>query len=110
MVPAVCHNKSGVAVKKWSIVLIETHSFGNSLNLVAQNDIKHVNMINTLDTNNEHKKKSPKREIIFKKFKDHIRARSPGIHTFSTIRGQMDSSRRFGFHLKKLFSTTVDMG
>ena len=59
MVPAVCHGKSLVYLSKnGSIVHKENmHSFGNSLNLVAQDTIKHVNMINTPDTNNKHKKK-----------------------------------------------------
>ena len=55
-----------------------THCYGHSLNLGIQDSIKYIKIMeDTLDTTYEITKlikKSPKREVIFKKFKDDITA------------------------------------
>ena len=67
-------HKSGVAKKIESRALY-THCYGHALNLAAQDSIKI--MEDTLDTTYEITKlikKSPKREVIFKKFAVDIKA------------------------------------
>lgn len=67
-----------------------THCYGHSLNLGIQDSIKYIKIMeDTLDTTYEITKlikKSPKREVIFKKFKDDITAGSPGIRTLCPTR------------------------
>ena len=67
-----------------------THCYGHALNLAAQDSIKHIKLMqDTLDTTLEITKlikQSPKREVIFKKFADDIKAGSPGIRTLCPTR------------------------
>ena len=72
------------------------HCYGHALNLAAQDTIKHVKtMQDTLDTTYEITKlikKSPKREVIFKKIADEIKHDSPSIRmlcpTIWTVRAE----------------------
>lgn len=81
--------KSGVATR---IVQLEhralyTHCYGHALNLAAQDTLKKLKIMkDTLDTTYEITKKSPKREVIFKKFKDGMPTGSPGVRTLHPTR------------------------
>ncbi len=84
--------KSGVATRimqmeKWALY---THCYGHALNLAAQDSVKHLAIMeDTLDTTYEITnliKKSPKREVLFKKFKDEITPGSPGVRTLCPTR------------------------
>ena len=86
-------SKSGVA----SQIIAEepralyTHCYGHALNLATQEDsLKGVHLMqNTLDVVYEITKlikKSPKREVTFRKLKDELAIGSPGIHVFCPTR------------------------
>lgn len=75
--------KSGVATQI-------AHCYGHALNLAAQDTLKGLRVMeDTLDTTYEITKlikKSPKREVLFKKFKNEVTAESPGIRTLCPTR------------------------
>ena len=85
-------SKSGVA----SQIIAEepralyTHCYGHALNLATQDSLKGVYLMqNTLDVVYEIIKlikKSPKREVTFRKLKDELAIGSPGIHVFCPTR------------------------
>ena len=85
-------HKSGVAKKITDLEsrALYTHCYGHALNLAAQDSIKHIKIMeDTLDTTYEITKlikKSPKREVIFKKFAEDIKAGSPGIRMLCPTR------------------------
>ena len=85
-------SKSGVATRLLALEprALYTHCYGHALNLAAQDALKSVKvMADALDTVYEITKlikKSPKRDIIFKKFKDDISTDSPGIRILCPTR------------------------
>ena len=84
--------KSGVAVKIKELEprALYTHCYGHALNLAAQDSIKNLTIMeDTLDTTYEITKlikKSPKREVLFRKFKDEVKPGSTGIRTLCPTR------------------------
>ena len=85
-------HKSGVAEKIMDLEsrALYTHCYGHALNLAAQDSIKQIKIMeDTLDTTYEITKlikKSPKREAIFKKIAEDIKAGSPGIRILCPTR------------------------
>ena len=81
--------KSGVAVKIKELEphALYTHCYGHALNLAAQDSIKNLTIMeDTLDTMYEISKlvkKSPKREVLFRKLKEDVK---PGIRTLCPTR------------------------
>ena len=96
--------KSGVAVRIMQIETraLYTHCYGHALNLAAQDSVKHLTIMeDTLDTTYEITKlikKSPKREVLFRKLKDEIKPGSPGVLTLCPTRWTVKA----GFHIRKL--------
>ena len=78
-------SKSGVSTRILDLEprALYTHCYGHALNLATQDALKGIKVMkDVLDTVYEITKlikKSPKRDSIFKKYKDNISTDSPGI-------------------------------
>ena len=85
-------SKSGVAKRILDLepCALYTHCYGHALNLATQDALKGIKVMeDTLDTVYEITKlikKSPKRDSIFKKYKDDISRDSPGIRILRPTR------------------------
>ena len=85
-------SKSGVAKRILDLEprALYTHCYGHALNLATQDALKGIKVMeDTLDTVYEItklKKKSPKHDSIFKKYKDDISTDSPGIRILCPTR------------------------
>jgi hypothetical protein len=84
--------KSGVATRLTDLEprALYTHCYGHALNLATQDALKGIKIMeNALDTVHEITKlikKSPKRDSIFKKFKDDVTVGSPGLRILCPTR------------------------
>lgn len=91
-----CRTGVATTIQQQEPQALYTHCYGHALNLAVQDSVKNNAILrDALDTVEEMTKlikKSPKREVIFKKFKNDLSADSPGIHLLCPTRWTVGAS------------------
>ena len=85
-----CRTGVATTIQQQEPRALYTHCYGHALNLAVQDSVKNNSILrDALDTVQEMTKlikKSPKREVIFKKFKNEVSLDSPGIRLLCPTR------------------------